>query len=130
MIKVDTKLVTEAELESMIKLANTRAGQLLQNVRDWTKLLDAARSLLDKDAIDAKWLEGYRVGFHWPSRWNHRPGGPWVYRNRSGETEAKWLLLAEQSAAEHEAWLKGWDNGNAHKLANLNPLNIKPLLED
>lgn len=76
-----------------------------------------------KKVLD-KFNDGFAKGYNWPDKWNYRPGGPFVWscerhHLRFGVREREHCEhcdAAQQSKAEYEAWMKGWDLGNEKKI--------------
>lgn len=53
--------------------------------------------------------KGFLSGLYWPDRWDHKPGGPWVYSGKNNKE------LAEKSRQEHDDWMQAWELGNDAK---------------
>lgn len=78
---------------------------------------------INEEAVQASHADGFKEGLNWPEIWmNHgKPGGPWV---PSAGYDEKSRAASAQAGAERTAWLKGWDEGMAEKIATdrINPL--------
>jgi len=60
--------------------------------------------------------QGFKRGLFWPDQWNYRPGGPFIYSFKSFyNNTTKQEKYTKASQAAHDAWMKGWDDGNKSK---------------
>lgn len=60
--------------------------------------------------VQESYDDGYKTGLEWPEKWNHRPGGPFVFSADYKDT-VEWKQKARLSADKNKAWLRGWDDG-------------------
>lgn len=55
--------------------------------------------------------KGFTSGFFWPDAWAYVPGGPFIFNDR----DPRFFPQASASRDAHEAWMKGWWQGQALK---------------
>ena len=79
---------------------------------------------MDNEAIQKAHDDGFKSGLNWSDAWmdHGKPGGPWT-PSRGYNNTPKWIETCEQLYAENKAWLKGWEEGLAEKIATgrINP---------
>jgi hypothetical protein len=80
--------------------------------------------MVDEQKVLRQFNDGLISGLNWSDAWeNTTPGGPWV-PSIGHSRDPKWIAACEQAAAEQKAWLAGWKEGHAEKIATgrINPL--------
>jgi hypothetical protein len=65
--------------------------------------------------LAASFKDGWLCGFTWPKKWDHEPGGPWVYQGYAGEREPKFIQMAIDSKNSHTCWMAGWRLGKSQQ---------------
>lgn len=71
------------------------------------------------DKILQKYNEGFQTGFTWPEKLKYKPCGPLVFTCKDTHwhtNKCQWCDKTAQSLAEHNNWLKGWEDGYAKQL--------------